>query len=519
MDRIKGLVAATAAVTLLAFAAAEASADQARITSEKAESERLIDLTIETSAYSEPTNVHVYLPTGYDANPKKRWPVTYSLAGMQNNYNSFAKLLKGEEMTKDYPSIVVSPDGNSGFWSDWFNNGNGGPPMYESFVIGELIDLIDARYRTIPDRAHRAIMGISMGGYGATSLAARHPDLFGSVATLSGAVDSNNPLIGSVMSLAPTFDGGAMDSIYGPRLTEEVRWRGSNPADLASNLRGMDIQVRTANGILNPGIGEGDQPADAVSCIIENGVYQGSISFHQELAELGVKHLWKDYGNGCHTPENFTREVVDTMAAFTRIFANPAPAPTRFQYKSIEPEFEIWGWKVEADPERALEFMTIETGQNTVALAGSGKATLTTPPHYRGLRKVDVGDSTARPDASGRVRFELDLGPAHTIQQYRPGASTGFVRRQVSFRPHAVIRILKAKRLKRGVKVCAKAIGGVVPKARIRAGKRRVQVKLTGKRTCRNLRTGKGKPKKVRIKGRDTYGHPAVAFRKVSRRG
>ncbi len=517
--RFKGLLAVAAAVALFGAAVGNASADEAKVTGEKKESERLIDLTIETSAYSEPTNVHVYLPTGYDGNPNKRWPVTYSLAGMQNNYNSFAKILKGEEMTRDYPSIVVSPDGNSGFWSDWYNNGAGGPPMYESFVIGELIDLIDQRYRTIPERSQRAIMGISMGGYGATSLAARHPDLFGAVATLSGAVDSNNPLIGTVMSLAPTFDGGAMDSIYGPRLSEEVRWRGSNPTDLASNLRGMDIQVRTANGVLNPEIGEGDQPADAASCLVENGVYQGSTSFHEELVELGVDHLWKDYGNGCHTPENFTREVVDTMNALAGNFANPAPDPTRFEFKSIEPEFEIWGWKVEADPARALEFMTIETGENTVALTGSGLTRVTSPPLYRGLKKVDVGSKVVRPTADGTVSFQVDLGPAHTVQQYRPGAVTGFARGQVSFKPHAVVRILKAKRLQRGVRVCAKAIGGVMPKARIKSGPRSIRVKLTGTKTCRNLKTGKGKPKKVNIQGQDTYGHPASAARKVSRRG
>ena len=105
-------------------------------------SDRLIELTVETPAFAEPTKVHVFLPAGYEAEPNRRWPVTYVLAGMQNNYNSFADFLNGEELTRDYPSIMVSPDGNSGFWSDWFNDGSGGPPMYETFVTGQLIDLI-----------------------------------------------------------------------------------------------------------------------------------------------------------------------------------------------------------------------------------------------------------------------------------------------------------------------------------------------------------------------------------------
>src|SRR5690606_21685341 len=97
-----------------------------------------------------------------------------------NNFNTFADFLDGENLTADYPSILVSPDGNSGYWSDWFNGGTFGPPQYETFVTDQLIPLIDSRYRTMPNRAQRAVFGISMGGYGSLMLAARNPDLFGS---------------------------------------------------------------------------------------------------------------------------------------------------------------------------------------------------------------------------------------------------------------------------------------------------------------------------------------------------
>lgn len=515
---IKGALVAVAAVLACLLVSGTVAAAEVTVTEEKRVSDRLIELTVETPAFAEPTKVHVFLPAGYEAEPNRRWPVTYVLAGMQNNYNSFADFLNGEELSRDYPSIMVSPDGNSGFWSDWFNDGSGGPPMYETFVTRQLIDLIDERYRTIAERAQRAVFGISMGGYGATSLAARHPDLFGSVATISGAVDSNDPLIGATISLAPTLDGGAPDAINGPRITEEIRWRGANPTDLAVNLRDLDVQVRTANGILNPGIGEGAESADALSCIVEGGVYQGSINFHDELVRLGVEHLWKDYGNGCHTSENFTREVVDTLVAFKGVFADPTPDPDHFEYKTIEPEFEIWDWQVKADPARALEFMTIEAGTNTVTLTGSGITSVTTPPLYRGLRRVDLGGRTFKPSADGRLRFTADLGPAHTIQQYRFGASEQYSRAAFTFEPHALIRVLKAKRLKRWVRVCARAVGGVIPRARIRAGKRTVLVRLTGKKTCRQLNL-KGWPLKVSVKGSDAYGHPAYASRKISRKG
>jgi len=500
---------ALGAVALTWMVAAAPARAEVTITEQKNVSDRLLELTVDTPAFTEPTKVHVFLPTGY-ADSSKRWPVTYALAGMQNNYDSFAKILHGEDLTENFPSIVVSPDGNSGFWSDWYNAGAGGAPMYETYVIDQLIPLIDKTFRTIPDRAHRAIFGISMGGYGSMMMAARHPDLFAYAATISGAVDSNNPLINATMSLAPTFDGGAIDAIYGSRAAEEVRWHGHNPTDLAPNLRGMDLQVRTANGILNPSIGEGSSPADALSCVVEGGVYQGSTSFNAKLDELNIPHLWKDYGNGCHTMPNFTRETVDTLAAFTQNFAHPDPDPKTFDYESIEPEFDIWGWHVKADPKRALEFMHVAGGESAVTLTGTGSTTVTSPPRYKGLKQVDVNGRPSKVAGDGRITFKVDLGKPHTAQQYTLGADENFATRQVSFKPHALVKVLSAKRTRNGVRVCAKAVGGVIPKARIKAGKRAVKVKLTAKKVCRNLKV-KGKPGKVTVDGRDAYGHPVSA--------
>ena len=222
-----------AILAALAFAGTAAAANPAVIIDEQRVTDRVIELTIDTPAFTEPTKVHVDLPTGYADDPGRRWPVTYYTSGTMNNYNTFNDFLGGEELTEDYPSILVSPDGNSGYWSDWFNGGALGPPEYETYVIDQLIPLIDEHFRTIPDRAHRVIFGISMGGYGSTMLAARHPDLFGAAATLSGAVDSNLPANGAVLSLSSTFDGGEPDAIYGPRATQEVRWHGHNPTDLS----------------------------------------------------------------------------------------------------------------------------------------------------------------------------------------------------------------------------------------------------------------------------------------------
>jgi pimeloyl-ACP methyl ester carboxylesterase len=413
-----------------------------------------------------------------------------------------------------YPSIIVSPDANSGYWSDWYNGGAFGPPKYETFVIDQLIPLIDARFRTIADRSHRAVFGISMGGYGSMMFAARHPDLFVAAASLSGAVDSNLPANGAALSASSTFDGAAPDAIYGPRAAQEVRWRGHNPTDLAANLRDLDLQVRTADGTPNPSIGEGEGSGDIPSCIVEKGVHMASVNFHQQLDALGIAHAWKDYGAGCHTVPNFRREVVDTLAVFERVLAKPPGPPARFDYRSIEPQFDVWGWHFDTDPERALELLHVQAGRDGVTLEGSGRTTVTTPAWYRGLKAVDVNGTATVPQADGRLRFVVDLGVAHTTQQYTPGASTNFESSRVALAPHAVVRITRVTRAGRGVRVCARAIGGEAPRARITAGGRSVRAGIGAKTSCHVLRV-RHRPATVTIQGRDRFGHPVRATKRA----
>ena len=51
--------------------------------------------------------------------------------------------------------------------------------------VQELVPHVDKSFRTIADRAHRALTGYSMGGFGAMILAEKHPELFSCSAPLS----------------------------------------------------------------------------------------------------------------------------------------------------------------------------------------------------------------------------------------------------------------------------------------------------------------------------------------------
>jgi len=393
-----------------------ASASTVKVTASKRLDPRWIELTISTPAFTIPTHVDVDLPANYDAQPHRRWPVTYMLAGTMNTYRTFNSFVHGLKLTEGYPSIVVSPNGDSGYWSDWFNGGAFGPPMYETYVIDQLIPLIDRRFRTKARRSQRAVLGVSMGGSGSMMLAAEHPDLFGAAATLSGAVDSNLPANGAVLSASPEFQGAEPDAIYGPRATQEIRWHGHNPTDLADNLRGLDLQVRTANGVPNPALGEDPTSADTASCIVEGGVHMASVDFNDKLDALQIPHLWKDYGPGCHTQGNFMRELSHTFAVFTTDFAHPVKPPATFDYMSIAPTFDVYGWHVQTDPKRAVEWLRMKNvSRHGFTLVGSGTTTVTTPRWFHGHRRT----------------LTVDLGPADTQQENTPGATPAMRSRTV----------------------------------------------------------------------------------------
>jgi S-formylglutathione hydrolase FrmB len=138
---------------------------------------RGVQLTISTPALTAPTQVQVFLPKGYKSPHGRRWPVTYYLhgaAGDDTRFNAWYGDLIGH-----LPSIVVAPSGGAlGWYSDWYNDGAGGPPMYQTFDIDQLIPLIDANFRTIASRKGRALIGESMGGFGVMSYAALYPEMF-----------------------------------------------------------------------------------------------------------------------------------------------------------------------------------------------------------------------------------------------------------------------------------------------------------------------------------------------------
>src|SRR5262249_48296087 len=151
---------------------------------------RQLEVRVSTSALQRPVDVRVLLPSDYDATPDRRYPVLYLFHGTSGRASDWVNFGRAAETTAALPLIVVMPDagfdGDGGGWfANWFNGGAGGQPMWETFHIEQLVPWIDDNLRTVAKRSGRAVAGLSQGGFGSLSYAARPPPPFTSVAALS----------------------------------------------------------------------------------------------------------------------------------------------------------------------------------------------------------------------------------------------------------------------------------------------------------------------------------------------
>ena len=159
--------------------------------------QRIVTDSISSRILGVPRAYTVILPKSYAKDTQRQYPVLYLLHGMwgkntdwffighaQDIYDIEVANGKADEM------IIVTPNAGGGD-PNKFQNGYFNMPgwRYEDFFFQELIPHIESTYRAIPDRGHRAVAGLSMGGGGATSYGQRHPDTFSSVYAMSALMN------------------------------------------------------------------------------------------------------------------------------------------------------------------------------------------------------------------------------------------------------------------------------------------------------------------------------------------
>ena len=128
---------------------------------------------------------YVLSPPNYEADKATRFPVVYLLHGYGGNYRDWVEKTKLVEYVAQHNFIVVTVEGGNGWYTDSVSKPEN---KYESYIVQELLPEIDKNYRTVAERRGRAVVGLSMGGYGAVKFGLKYPDKFVFAASMSGAM-------------------------------------------------------------------------------------------------------------------------------------------------------------------------------------------------------------------------------------------------------------------------------------------------------------------------------------------
>ncbi len=285
--------------------------------------------SLEMSATT-PLMVHVILPKGYQNHPHRRYPVLYALPGTSNKADVWLRNIHTRQLTRRLGLIVVIPDGTyaadgGGFYTDWVDpTTSRGLANWETFHTQELVRWVDGRYRTVRSRAGRAIVGISQGGFGSMSYAARHPDLYGVAASFSGAVDiwhGDQCRVGAIGLISGIMTG--LNQVqpfapFGDPVSDAANWAAHDPGTLVKNLANTKVDLYTSEGA--PGDSDLQDPAVPGTVAMEAILHQSNLCFTDAADRAGVAYGWHSWTVGTHAWKYGDRSLKDYLPRLMRYF-------------------------------------------------------------------------------------------------------------------------------------------------------------------------------------------------------
>ena len=234
----------------------------------------------------------VYLPPNYDSQAQKRYPVLYLQHGggedetgwiRQGRANFILDNLQAAGHSK--PMIVVMAYGyaqRAGQPPEDFTGKPFGSPemraamqrmvaVFEDDVTRALIPYIDTTFRTIPDREHRAMAGLSMGGMQSFQITLTHPELFSYIGGFSGA-------------------GSLLSSQHGLDAKTDFNGVFSDPAAFAHKFHLLWLGVGT------------QEP---------ERMRTGLLSLHNSLEQAHIQHVWYESPGTDHEWQTWRRDLRD----------------------------------------------------------------------------------------------------------------------------------------------------------------------------------------------------------------
>ena len=361
----------------------------------------IIDSRHYSTVLGEIRNYRIFLPPGYSDHPTKRYPVIYYYHGWSQRYfgstdHASVGIDKGEDNYGDnianyvatHEVIVVKPDGYNRHPDEayYLRPYNVSPvESHRQFpeYFPELVAHIDGSYNTIADREHRAISGLSMGGFMSFWIGGKYPHLLSAAGNFCGSTE---------------FRTGPKDA--------PVEYR---HMDMYKNYGGMNVRLHY-----------GDK--DFIR------------AYHRDMnlvwTQVMDNYAYKIY-DAAHSNCGFS-EMFDFIM---QSFGNPPEIPQKWHHTDVYPAFSVWDYQVESDRQRPgftlLENVDERGFRSSVRemlpdgeLLPFVQLTVRTAALYEkdhpyrifdtDLRSGAVSTRMIQSDTSGRLRIQLN-GSLHEI--------------------------------------------------------------------------------------------------------
>jgi len=294
----------------------------------------LTERTLKSRILNRDIKYAVLLPKGYDTLNSK-FPVVYLLHGFGDNETAWYQggnisYYVDANASQTIPMIYVMPQG---FNSYWVNQYDGAFPVMDMLVT-EMVPEIDLLYHTIKDPQHRAVMGYSMGGYGALITTAKNPTVFktGVVLSMSYRTDQqymNESQSGWDVQWGSIF--GGVGTRGAARLTDY--YKANNPFYFFTNPN--DVSLKGQNYFFDCGDDE------------EN-LSQPNDSLHDMLRNLNIKHEYR-VRNGAHNWDYWNGALPEALRFISSAVQNiPYPAdPVPVSPGAVVPDERIFAEQAE----------------------------------------------------------------------------------------------------------------------------------------------------------------------------
>lgn len=329
----------------------------------------------------------IFLPSDYYTS-QNRYPVIYYFHGNKGNHE--LNIEGVEKLVKDNSVILVAWNGRS-VESDPrpYNIGNHSNINYQvqfKDYFLELVNYIDTKYRTLTDRANRAVIGHSMGGIMSFFLAGKYPDMIGTAVNSKGS---------------PEFFIGYPEN----HTLYNVRY-------MFKNLHG--VRLRFTNG------------TNCELANLNNEVNSGALN------EKGLDYTYQIYKGGhSQSPSEF----IDNFNFIISSFKNPLPNPKRWTHADLYPNFDVWGYEIRSNLDESgyIELKGVTKGGMTI----STKKWQPDGPLIPGV-KIDIRTSAIYIPETIYTIMDYNVTTGHTIEYEVKSDAEGKIKFSVDFEKHQI---------------------------------------------------------------------------------